>query len=147
MIDIEDSARDWAIGYKPWGDAMLPQEYARHGFEQGAKWMQQAIGLKKITLVNLHTWQAIYNGDTLVYYQDTPFGGDLLNLLGIDNEELCPEDFDLSADDLDRAGMPGSLADLEGMSTRGLIEGRLSEALEAVASLQKELADLGAKDA
>ncbi len=103
MIDIEDSACQWSCDYEPGSDVdAIPQRHARAGFEAGAKWMQQAFGLEKITIINVCDYQAIYNGDTLIHYHDVPIGGALLDLLGIDNEELCPEDFGLTEDDFDR---------------------------------------------
>lgn len=32
---IKAAAREWATDYKPWEDNLSPQDYARHGFEQG----------------------------------------------------------------------------------------------------------------
>lgn len=36
--EIEEQARDWGIDYKPWETNLNPQDYARYGYEQGAKW-------------------------------------------------------------------------------------------------------------
>lgn len=150
MIDIEYSAREWATDYKPFDDEQGAQEYARHGFEQGAKWMQQAIGLGKITIINVCDYQAIYNGDELIHYHDAPFGSYLLNLLGIDNEEFHPEDLGLTADDFDNHDAPDTLTELRQLSkdTRQTeIESRLDAARTDVAGIEQELADLGDEDA
>lgn len=149
MIDIKDSAREWSTDYKPWEDNLSPQDYARHGFEHGAKWMQQAIGLKKITIINVCDYQAIYNGDKLIHYQDGPIGGDFLDLLGIDNEELYPEDLGLMADDFDAHTAPSTLTELHQMSKdirQKSIEERLDEAHKEVAEIEQELSDLTWED-
>lgn len=149
MIDIEDSAREWSIDYKPFEDEQGAQEYARHGFEQGAKWMQQAIGLGKITIINVTDYQAIYNGDELIHYHDAPTGGDLLDLLGIDNEELYPEDFDLTDDDFDSHTAPATLSDMRQLS-KDIREERILARLDAarmdVEAIEQELAVLGDED-
>ena len=151
MIDIEDSACQWSCDYEPGSDVdAIPQRHARAGFEAGAKWMQQAFGLEKITIINVCDYQAIYNGDTLIHYHDVPIGGALLDLLGIDNEELCPEDFGLTEDDFDYHTAPPTLTKLRQMPKdikQSSVEERLHAAREEVAGIEQELADLGEEDA
>lgn len=150
MIDIKDEALQWAGDYSPWEDDMSPQDYARHGFERGAEWMQRALDPEKITIINVCDYQAIYNGDELIHYHDVPIGGDLLDLLGIDNEELYPEDFDLTDDDFGTHTAPDTLTELRQMAKdtkQGSIEQRLDAARTEVAGIEQELADLGDDDA
>ena len=44
---IESAAFEWAVDYKPWEDGLPPQDYARYGFEQGAKWVLQQLREEK----------------------------------------------------------------------------------------------------
>lgn len=150
MIDIKDEALHWACEYEPGLDVdATPSRHARWGFEAGAAWMQRALGLEKITIINVDDYQAIYNGDKLIHYEDGPIGGAFLDLLGIDNEELYPEDLGLMADDFDQYTAPATLTELRQMGKdirQESIKARLDDARQGVAEIEQELADLKWED-
>jgi len=41
---IKEQAFEWGIDYKPWEEDMSPQDYAMHGYVQGAQWMLKQNG-------------------------------------------------------------------------------------------------------
>ena len=32
---LKEKAFEWSVDYKPWEEGLSPQDYARHGYEQG----------------------------------------------------------------------------------------------------------------